>query len=240
MARSDIGSKSEPDVEASWSAETERRLVEIGAGTEELIPWEDFCSELFGESKRRGKLPSASLAATALLIPCAKHARICNVLLYSVLLSRVLDYSKSMRESSQPYAKPDELRSRIMRSNKSHGNLSTEVTLLRLLQSRGISGWRRKVAISGRPDFVFQRERVALFIDGCYWHGCKCRRLPNKNRAYWQAKFRDNQSRDRRTSRLLRASGWHVIRIWEHELKKNPQIVTNRINRILTLSRNER
>lgn len=145
-----------------------------------------------------------------------------------------------MQERSQPYAKPDALRSRIMRSNKSHGNLSTEVTLLRLLQSRGISGWRRKVAILGRPDFVFKRERVAVFIDGCYWHGCKCRRLPKKNRAYWQAKFSDNQSRDRRMSRLLRASGWHVIRIWEHELKKKPQIVVNRINRILTLSRNER
>src|SRR5688572_4958484 len=115
-------------------------------------------------------------------------------------------YSRTMTstgERSKPYSKPDELRSRIMRSNKSRGNLSTEVTLMRLLRLNGISGWRRGITIQGRPDFVFKRERLAIFVDGCYWHGCKCRRLPEKNRSYWEQKFEANQQHDRRITRKL-------------------------------------
>jgi DNA mismatch endonuclease, patch repair protein len=139
----------------------------------------------------------------------------------------------STRERSKPYLEPDELRSRIMRSNKSRGNLSTELTLMRLLRSNGISGWRRGVLITGRPDFVFTRDRIAIFIDGCFWHGCKCRRLPKKNREYWDAKFRDNRARDKRTTRDLRARGWIVIRIWEHQLKHKPALVIRRVAQAL-------
>jgi DNA mismatch endonuclease (patch repair protein) len=139
-----------------------------------------------------------------------------------------------MRERKKPYSVPDELRTRIMRSNKSHGNLSTELTLARLMRANRISGWRRRVLMTGRPDFVFKQQRVALFIDGCYWHGCKCRRLPKKNREYWEAKFRDNQARDKRITRDLRAGGWHVIRIWEHQLKHKPETVVKRIAHTLT------
>jgi DNA mismatch endonuclease, patch repair protein len=138
---------------------------------------------------------------------------------------------KSKPERPKPYSKPDELRSRIMRSNKSHGNFSTELTLIRLLRAGGISGWRRGIVIPGRPDFVFKRERLAVFIDGCYWHGCKCRRLPKKNREYWEHKFQTNRAHDRRITQELRTSGWHVIRFWEHELKKSPKVVLRRIAR---------
>ncbi|MGI8735409.1 MAG: very short patch repair endonuclease [Pyrinomonadaceae bacterium] len=135
----------------------------------------------------------------------------------------------SKRERPKPYTKPDELRSRIMRSNKSHGNFSTELTLLRLFRTHGISGWRRKISITGRPDFVFRKERLAVFIDGCYWHGCKCRRLPKKNRFYWRQKFKANQEHDRSVTRELRSAGWTVIRLWEHELKKSPASAIRRI-----------
>src|SRR6267378_6541867 len=121
----------------------------------------------------------------------------------------------NMRERKKPYSVPDELRTRIMRSNKSHGNLSTELTLARLMRASRISGWRRRVLMTGRPDFVFKQQRVALFIDGCYWHGCKCRRLPKRNRRYWEEKFRANQERDKRITRELRAMGWNVVRFWE-------------------------
>lgn len=158
-----------------------------------------------------------------------------SALSHDVLISFAnLEIPYSMQERPKPYAKPDELRSRIMRSNKSHGNFSTELTLLRLFRSHGITGWRRKVSLIGRPDFVFKRERVAIFIDGCYWHGCKCRRLPKKNRLYWQQKFQANQQRDRRVTRYLKNSGWVVIRIREHELKMNPIRVTQRISRSLS------
>jgi DNA mismatch endonuclease (patch repair protein) len=127
----------------------------------------------------------------------------------------------------------DELRSRIMRSNKSRGNLSTELALIGLMRSARISGWRRGVSLTGRPDFVFKHERIAVFVDGCYWHGCKCRRLPTGNRKYWEEKFQANQARDRRVTRELQAQGWTVVRFWEHQLKKDPQRVVKRIATLL-------
>jgi DNA mismatch endonuclease (patch repair protein) len=144
-------------------------------------------------------------------------------------------YFANMRERKKPYSVPDELRTRIMRSNKAHGNLSTELTLARLMRANRISGWRRGVLLTGRPDFVFKQQRVALFIDGCYWHGCKCRRLPKKNRRYWQQKFEANQARDKRITRKLRAMGWNVVRFWEHQLKRRPQTVVKRI--VVSLSK---
>ena len=144
---------------------------------------------------------------------------------------------KLKRARQKSYSPPDELRTRIMRSNKSHGNVSTELTLMRLFRFSGISGWRRGIEIAGRPDFVFKHQRLAVFIDGCYWHGCKCRRLPKKNRLYWQQKFISNQTRDRRVTRDLRNQGWIVIRIWEHELKKRPEHVLKRM--LLALTKNK-
>ena len=127
----------------------------------------------------------------------------------------------------------NELRSRIMRSNKSRGNLSTELALIGLMRSAQISGWRRGVLLPGRPDFVFKRERIAVFVDGCYWHGCKCRRLPSDNRNYWEEKFQANQARDKKVTQELRAQEWTVVRFWEHQLKKSPQRVIKRIEELL-------
>lgn len=143
-----------------------------------------------------------------------------------------------MRDRSKPYSVPDELRSRIMRSNKSTGNLSTEVALLGLFRTNGVSGWRRGISILGHPDFVFRRERLAVFVDGCYWHGCKCRRPPKKNERYWREKFEANQARDKRITRQLRSQGWIVLRVWEHQLKKEPQRVLKRIANTLAATQN--
>lgn len=69
-----------------------------------------------------------------------------------------------------------------------------------------------------RPDIVFPRERLAVFIDGCFWHACPEHRAkrPVANAAYWHAKFERNVARDRKVERELRAAGWRVVRIWEH------------------------
>lgn len=144
--------------------------------------------------------------------------------------SRVAMKGRHLLQWIQP---TDELRSRIMRSNKGWGNFSTELTLLRLMRSAGICGWRRSIPLIGRPDFVFRRERVVVFVDGCFWHGCKCKRLPKANRAFWRAKIYTNQARDRRRTRQLRAEGWNVIRVWEHQLRKRPAFVVGRITRAL-------
>jgi DNA mismatch endonuclease (patch repair protein) len=83
--------------------------------------------------------------------------------------------------------------------------------------------------LPGRPDFVFRRERLAVFVDGCFWHGCRWHcRMPQHNRPYWQTKIRRNAARDRHTARLLHAAGWRVLRVWGHSLP-NPERVLARI-----------
>lgn len=72
-----------------------------------------------------------------------------------------------------------------------------------------------------RPDFVFPKLKVAVFVDGCFWHACpKCYIRPRQNRKFWDAKREMNQARDRRQSRALRKAGWTVMRLWEHDLAK--------------------
>jgi DNA mismatch endonuclease (patch repair protein) len=113
-------------------------------------------------------------------------------------------------------------RSRNMSSIRSTGNRSTEQTFMKLLRDAHISGWRRHLPLPGRPDFAFPSQRVLVFVDGCFWHGCpKCYRLPDDNRDYWTAKLNTNRRRDRRVSRMLIAKGWKVLRLWEHALETN-------------------
>jgi DNA mismatch endonuclease (patch repair protein) len=103
---------------------------------------------------------------------------------------------------------------------KSVGCKSTEVSLARLLRREKLAGWHRGSALAGKPDFVFRAARVAMFVDGCFWHGCaRCYRRPSSRRAYWDAKVTRNKQRDKTVNRLLRQKGWRVLRIWEHELK---------------------
>lgn len=113
-----------------------------------------------------------------------------------------------------------EQRSRNMASIRSKGNATTERTFLQLLRRARISGWRRHVNLPGKPDFIFRLQRLAVFIDGCFWHGCpRCYRLPEQNRPYWKAKVLSNRRRDRRRARELRSLNWRVMRVWEHSLK---------------------
>jgi DNA mismatch endonuclease (patch repair protein) len=71
-----------------------------------------------------------------------------------------------------------------------------------------------------RPDFVFRKQRMAIFVDGCFWHGCpKHATKPANNRAFWRRKLAGNKTRDRVVNRTLRRAGWRVLRIWECELR---------------------
>jgi DNA mismatch endonuclease, patch repair protein len=127
-------------------------------------------------------------------------------------------------------------RSRIMAAVRSRGNKATELLLVELFRAAGLKGWRRHAAILGRPDFVFAKERVAVFVDGCFWHGCaKHCRMPASNRKYWLAKIERNMLRDRATRKVLREKGWKVMRVWEHELKRGPDNTVRRISRALNL-----
>ena len=76
----------------------------------------------------------------------------------------------------------------------------------------------------GKPDFVFNDAKTVLFLDSCFWHSCPYHATqPKSNRAYWRPKLKRNKERDQSITKALRKSGWKVIRIWEHRIKKDPK-----------------
>lgn len=123
-------------------------------------------------------------------------------------------------------------RSQIMTAIKSSGNKSTELRFIALLKASRIIGWRRCWPILGKPDFVFSKRKIAVFIDGCFWHGCPrhCR-MPSSNCEYWKKKISGNSSRDRQVTSELKARGWIVYRIWEHELSGCASL-TRKLNKL--------
>lgn len=131
-------------------------------------------------------------------------------------------------------------RSEIMSRVRGSGNKATELTLIDAFRQHDLTGWRRRAKVFGKPDFVFPEERVAVFVDGCFWHGCPqhCT-APASNSEFWDKKLARNKSRDRVVTRTLRERGWKVIRIWQHALSRDRQAGTiGRIRRALTEARN--
>ena len=122
------------------------------------------------------------------------------------------------------FKKPTKMRSRNMRAILSFGNKTTERRLASLFREKNIRGWRAQPRnVPGRPDFVIEKKRVAVFVDGCFFHGCPhCGHIPRTNRAYWTAKITRNKRRDLAVSKALRGLGYRVIRIWECQLRKKP------------------
>lgn len=113
-------------------------------------------------------------------------------------------------------------RSQVMAAIRDRHNKSTERTFAALLRSRRISGWKLHSAnVFGKPDFYFNQLRLAVFVDGCFWHGCpKCFHAPRQNASFWAQKIRRNRNRDRRVTKVLRAGGITVLRLWEHDLAR--------------------
>ena len=153
-------------------------------------------------------------------------------------------------------------RSAVMSAIRSRGNRDTELRLITLMRAHGITGWRRgsvirdqksevgcqkaepgrrkiggkrRVRFAVRPDFVFRSKRLAVFVDGCFWHGCPRHFIkPKGNAAFWRKKIAANRARDRLVTRTLRAQGWHVLRVWEHELlRRDERRLLSRLNRAL-------
>ena len=124
-------------------------------------------------------------------------------------------------------------RSQIMSKVKGTGHKATELRLIQIFREFGISGWRRKSKLAGKPDFVFRRSAVVVFVDGCFWHHCPIHgAIPSSNTAFWKEKLRKNVVRDKEVSRQLKAAGWGVVRIWQHELRE-PHRVAKRLMRHL-------
>jgi DNA mismatch endonuclease (patch repair protein) len=146
-------------------------------------------------------------------------------------------------------------RSERMARVRGRGNRSTEVALAGAFRKHGVRGWRRHVRLvldppksktsgraksrkSVRPDFVFRPARVAVFVDGCFWHACPLHGTqPEGNAAFWGEKLAANRQRDRRTSSALRRVGWVVVRLWEHDLKTRPDACVRRVVRAFGVRR---
>lgn len=129
-------------------------------------------------------------------------------------------------------------RSEVMSRIRGKGNRTTEIALATALRKAGITGWRRHITLKikkkpGRnsrvlkpeilvmtPDFIFKQAKLAVFVDGCFWHQCPLHsKVPENNREFWEQKLRRNVERDQQTDRVLKEAGWRVLRLWEHELQ---------------------
>jgi len=115
------------------------------------------------------------------------------------------------------------VRSRMMGAVKGRGNRTTEQRLRLAFVRAGLSGWRVRASdLPGKPDFYFVQSRVAVFVDGCFWHGCtRCGHTPKTNPRFWAAKIERNRQRDRKVGQHLRRIGIKVVRFWEHELAED-------------------
>jgi DNA mismatch endonuclease (patch repair protein) len=121
----------------------------------------------------------------------------------------------------------------VMAAIRPAGNRSTELAFAGMLRSLRIRGWKTQASlVFGVPDFFFPQSRIAVFVDGCFWHGCPmCFQLPRQNRRFWATKIKRNRARDRAVGRRLRKEDIKVIRLWEHDIERR----TSRLSRVLTI-----
>lgn len=111
---------------------------------------------------------------------------------------------------------------------------SPEIRIRKMLYARGIRGYRIHYALTGKPDIVFTKQKVVIFIDGCFWHKCpQCFQEPQTNREFWMKKINGNVARDEKVNAELTGEGWTVLRFWEHEVRKNPDSVVDRIAEVV-------
>jgi DNA mismatch endonuclease (patch repair protein) len=106
------------------------------------------------------------------------------------------------------------------------------------LVKTGVRGWKlNPEELPGRPDFYFEKAKLALFVDGCYWHGCpKCGHIPKTRTAFWEAKIKRNQERDKMNDLELRKLGTKSLRVWEHQLKNKKHLdkVIEKIDKLIS------
>jgi DNA mismatch endonuclease (patch repair protein) len=128
-----------------------------------------------------------------------------------------------------------EKRSAVMKAVKSRNTKTTELKMIEIFKELHIIGWRRTYPLIGKPDFVFPKKRIVIFVDGCFWHGHDCRNVtPSDNAEFWEAKRLYNKKHDEEVTQTLVQKNWTVIRIWECELKKkNRELLLEKISMLL-------
>lgn len=107
-------------------------------------------------------------------------------------------------------------------------NTGPEVKLRKMLYAAGVRGYRIHFNLPGKPDIVFTKKKIAVFVDGCFWHKCPvCFKEPETRKEFWMKKIQSNIDRDKKVNEQLQQDGWIVVRVWEHEIRKNPEDVLN-------------
>jgi DNA mismatch endonuclease, patch repair protein len=132
-----------------------------------------------------------------------------------------------------------EVRSKIMSSIKSKGTkLETEV--MKTLWKRGLRFTRNDNEFYGKPDIVIERQKTVIFIDSCFWHGCPQHyKRPKSNQQYWDEKYRRNTARDQDVNEVYEYNKWHIMRVWEHDLKEDYDGTIDRIMEFVRSAKEE-
>ncbi|MFW9887517.1 MAG: very short patch repair endonuclease [Candidatus Thorarchaeota archaeon] len=126
---------------------------------------------------------------------------------------------------------------KVMQGNKAK-DTRPELLLRRALRNQGLSGYRvHWEKVPGNPDIAYPGRKIAIFVNGCFWHRCpRCNiPIPSSNTEYWKPKLEGNVQRDKRSYSLLNEMGWTVIVIWECEIKGNVEVVVGRIRQLMTV-----
>ncbi|MDD5075375.1 MAG: very short patch repair endonuclease [Candidatus Peribacteraceae bacterium] len=125
-----------------------------------------------------------------------------------------------------------EARSKVMRRVHSKETKLEELVFTAIRQRK--VKFRKYGKVIGQPDIFSRRRKIAIFIDSCFWHGCRWHcRLPSSRKEYWLPKIERNKQRDKDVTKSLRANGWLVIRIWEHQLEKNLDKQIDKLTKLL-------
>jgi len=133
-----------------------------------------------------------------------------------------MDGKKYIRDKRSPTPKSENV-SKVMSANKAKNSIP-ELLVRKLLRERGMTGYRlHPKDVIGKPDLVFKKKKIAVFIHGCFWHGCDHCQLstPKHNSAFWIEKITKNKERDNKKENELKANGWNVITLWECQLKQD-------------------
>lgn len=141
---------------------------------------------------------------------------------------------KYIRDGRAPIPKKEST-SRVMSANKAK-NTKPEMILRKMLWHSGLKGYRLHwEKVPGRPDIAYPKRKVAIFINGCFWHRCPhCNLpLPKSNIEFWRNKFNKNKERDKRKEQALKKVGWKVFTIWECTIKKDPDKVIKEVKKYL-------
>jgi DNA mismatch endonuclease (patch repair protein) len=129
-------------------------------------------------------------------------------------------------------------RSRVMSRIRGR-DTGPERAMANLLADAGLCAELQARDLPGRPDFLFRELRIAIFVDGAFWHGWRFPAWKHKLSEHWESKIEKNRDRDRRNFRLLRRRGWKVIRLWDFQLKRTPHICVERIQVAIRAARKD-